>query len=167
MDMELRVKKPALVLAMGVLVLALAGVGCGDDDGGASGTSGSGGTGGTSGTSGTGGTGGTGGTPTVEQCVTDTAAALPDTLPLTDACMNCICTADVAKTEACNGAAMCWPLVECSVVTCQGDPQCSLTSCTAFIGGLSQATALRTAIESCQSTCFPQDLDAGNTDAGN
>ena len=56
--MELRVKKSALMLAMGVLVLALAGVGCGDDDGGGSG--GTGGTGGTGGMGG-GGSGGTGG----------------------------------------------------------------------------------------------------------
>lgn len=157
--MDLRVNKPALMLAMGVLVLALAGIGCGDDDGAA----------GTSGTSGSGGTGGTGGgTPTIAECVADADAVLASILPLSDECLTCICTADVELTTACTETEQCWPLVNCSVVMCQGDQTCSVNMCGAFLGGYTAATELRPAITGCQSTCFPQtNIDGGDTDGGN
>ncbi len=165
--MEFRVKKPALALAMGILVLALAGVGCGDDDG-SGGTSGSSGTGGTGGTSGTGGTGGTGGTPTISECVAEAGDALADILPLSEACLTCICTADVEATDDCTNNSQCWDLVNCSVVMCQGDTQCALQMCTAFLQGYTTATALRPSIVACQETCFPgSTMDAGDTDGGN
>lgn len=164
--MELRVKKSALMLAMGV-ILALTSVGCGDDD---DPVAGSGGTGATSGTGGTGGTGG-GGVPTIAECVTDATAKTAGVLTIlgdVDECLTCICTANVEKTDACNDSDDCWGLVNCSVVMCQGDMTCSVNMCTAFIGGYTPATENRDAVAGCADVCFPlPNMDAGTDDAGN
>lgn len=170
MDMGLNAKTPALTLVMGVLVLALAGVGCGDDDGPAAGTggAGSGGSGGSGGMSGSGGTGGS--TVTVAECATATIADVVGISPLevamTTACATCICEGDVAKTVTCNGAANCWELVNCSVVMCAGDMTCAVNMCGSFFSGFNQASALRPEITACADICFPQGIDGGNADGG-
>jgi len=161
--MELRVKKSALMLAMGV-VLALTSVGCGDDDEPAAGSGGTGGTGGTGATSGT---GGTGGAPTEAMCVTAVETATSN--GVSSECSSCLCEmeANRAATIACNEG--CWGLVQCVAASgcATTDITCISGACASFLGSAGPAMAFSPIVQAC-APCIPDTgMDAGTDDAGN
>ena len=162
--MELRVKKSALMLAMGV-VLALTSVGCGDDDEPAAGSGGTGGAG-TGGSGGTGGTGG-GGAPTEAMCVAAVETATSDSVSA--ACSSCLCEmeANRAATIACDEG--CWGLVQCVGASgcASSDIQCISGACASFLGSAGPATTFGPIVQACAS-CLPDTgMDGGTDDAGN
>lgn len=96
--------------------VALAGVGCGDDEPSDAGTAGTGGAagagaGGMSGGGGRGGGGGASGGPSQMACVTATVAKIGATGM---ACATCVCEKNVMLATACANTTECWDLIRCA-----------------------------------------------------
>jgi len=154
--------------------VALAGVGCGDDDpvdpvAGSGGGGGGGVTAGTGGASGRGaGTGGGGsGTGGVMQCVTATVAKITAARMT---CATCVCTKGTALATACANSANCWPLLSCVVASgCAAtDTNCITAACATTLDGAAAATPFGTPIVRgmCSAECETSSGDAGADDAG-
>jgi len=168
-------KRSMSFVGCGLLVLALSsfGVGCkssksgnagdaGTDSGTGSGGSGAAGKG-SGGSSGKGGAGGGGATLTTQQC-TDMTVALGGGMMVPAACAMCGCTKNVTAATACLKDAMCWPLIGCNQRMCKGDTTCTITMCSSFLTGATNAMALGATLQSmCAAECGPA---AGGTDAG-
>ena len=160
------------------LAFSTAAIGCGDDDaddGGGTGGGGSGGTtagkgGSTAGKGGsTAGKGGTGGGASPATCKTATADLMKSSPgPLSTECISCICDENATAITACNGNAMCWPLIECVATKCAGQEaaSCAPSMCASSLGGATPAMAAGMVIQGskCMAKCV--DTDAGTMDAG-
>jgi hypothetical protein len=163
------------------LSLSTAAIGCGDDDttdeggtggGGSSGSSGkpaTAGKGGNAGSAGKGGSSGGGATPAM--CVSSTTDLMKDQSgKLSAECISCICGENVAATTACNGNAMCWPLLQCVNTMCAGEEPtaCAPNKCGTLLGGGGPAQAIGPVLQGakCAAKCGGGTEDAGMNDAG-